>query len=200
MSTPLPPGARENHIILAAIDDELGPYFDDLPYKLMGVGKVNAAYTAARAILDINRPKPKLVINFGTCGSPDLPAGTLVQCVQFVQGDMNCEPLGYQAGITPFESVPYRLDVPARVPGMKKARCITRDQFVNQVYEPEPGIAEVVDMEAYAIAKVCFYEKIPFICVKAVSDPLNSNSWECRKGDFGAKFREVYDRLFPPAT
>ena len=34
-------------------------------------------------------PMPKLVINYGTAGSRDLPIGELVDCTKFVQRDMN---------------------------------------------------------------------------------------------------------------
>ena len=45
--------------------------------------------------------------------------------------------------------------------------CATGDSFV----ESEIGVkADVVDMEAYAIAKVCYLESIPFACFKYISD------------------------------
>ena len=45
--------------------------------------------------------------------------------------------------------------------------CATGDSFV----ESDIGLkADVVDMEAYAIAKVCYQESIPFACFKYISD------------------------------
>ena len=45
--------------------------------------------------------------------------------------------------------------------------CATGDSFVKS----EIGLkADVVDMEAYAIAKVCYLEAVPFACFKFISD------------------------------
>ena len=41
---------------------------------------------------------------------------------------------------------------------------------------PTKGIIDVVDMEAYAIAKVCKLENIQFKCFKYISDKADGNA------------------------
>lgn len=183
-------------LILAALPQELASHFGDIPTVMFtGVGKVNAARVAQKGIME---HRPKMVVNFGTCGSYDREAGALVSCVQFVQTDMKCMALGFDAGVTPFETVPMRLEIPYRTPGIERARCLTQDRFVKPPYDPDEGaMPEVFDMEAYAIAKVCFFEKVPFICVKYVTDAGDPAEWEKNCGKAAEAFRSAYDELFP---
>src|SRR5688572_14294046 len=70
-----------------------------------GIGKVNAAYRLARALGQYRATHAALprVVNFGTVGSPTLPAGSVVGCRRFVQRDMDVSGLGFPIGTTPFE-------------------------------------------------------------------------------------------------
>ena len=184
-------------VVLSALRQELDGLFEGLPVVWTGVGKVNAVCAATGAILLF---KPKLIVNFGSAGSNDVAPGSLLNCTQFVQYDIDCSPLGVLPGETPFETVPARLEVPNRVPWLPKARCLTLDRFVTAKLDPEKGIPELYDMEAYAIAKACFYGKTPFVSVKYVSDSGSADEWKanCSKG--AKLFREVYDRLLAGTT
>ena len=62
--------------------------------------------------------------------------------------------------------------------------CGSGDSFVTSNIEMD---VDVVDMEAYAIAKICKKENIKFRCFKFISDEANENAkidWieNCRKG------------------
>jgi adenosylhomocysteine nucleosidase len=53
---------------------------------------------------------------------------------------------------------------------------------------------DVVDMEAYAIAKVCLLENIEFKCFKYISDNANDNAnidWN-ENLELGAKAFQIY--------
>ena len=68
--------------------------------------------------------------------------------------------------------------------------CGTGDSFVTSGY----GInTDVVDMEAYAIAKVCFINKIEFISFKYITDDGSPDDWKhnCSKGI--KLFQEILD-------
>lgn len=151
-----------NDIVLIAIREEA----PDLSYMMnlfyTGIGKVNAAITAGEVIA---KYRPKRVINFGTAGGITVGPG-LHQCTQFVQRDMSCEALGFVPGQTPFES-----SVTIGTPGMT---CSTGDNFVMnpQLHIP----TDLVDMEAYAIAKACEKYHVEFLCFKYVSDQANSTA------------------------
>ena len=56
--------------------------------------------------------------------------------------------------------------------------CATGDSFINS---DDSHSGDVVDMEAYALAKVCFKYEIPFISFKYISDGADtaaSMDWE----------------------
>src|SRR6187549_2369344 len=85
-----------------------------VPVLYTGIGKVNAAYRLARALAQHQSEHGRLprVVNFGTAGSPSLPAGSVVSCHRFVQRDMDVSGLGFPIGTTPFEEVPAMLEFP----------------------------------------------------------------------------------------
>ena len=145
-------------VVLIAIPEEAPlelQYRDDVFFT--GVGKVNAALCTARII---EQYKPKHVINFGTAGGITVGTG-LYQCTRFVQRDMDCKALGFEAGQTPYE-FEIALGTTAGL------TCSTGDNFVS---DPALAIpADIVDMEAYAIAKVCQHYNIEFVCFKYITD------------------------------
>ena len=123
-----------------------------------GVGKVNAAACTAEII---HRYQPQQIINFGTAGGITVGAG-LHEATRFVQRDMLCTELGVAPGQTPFES-----DVMIEL-GTAGLICSTGDNFVSDNALEIP--ADLVDMEAYAIAKVCQRSGVAFQCWKFVTD------------------------------
>jgi adenosylhomocysteine nucleosidase len=151
-----------NDLILIAIREEAPELSHMMNVFYTGAGKVNAAITAAELIV---KYQPKRIINFGTAGGITVGTG-LHECSQFVQRDMNCEALGCEPGQTPFET-----DVAIGTPGLT---CSTGDNFVM---DPQLLIpADLVDMEAYAIAKACKKHHVEFLCFKYVSDQANATA------------------------
>jgi adenosylhomocysteine nucleosidase len=140
-----------------------------IPVLYTGVGKVNAAYALTRRLAEYARAGARMpqVINFGTVGSQSLPTGAIVECHGFIQRDMDVTGLGVPMGVTPFEESSARLEFPrvfAQLPG---AVCGTGDSFVTSKLAME---CDVIDMESYALAKVCFLERVAFTAVKYVTD------------------------------
>ena len=175
-------------VLISALRDETQGLFDDiLPVVYSGVGKVNAALTAAKVIEQYN---PKLIINFGTAGSHAVEPHTLVDCNKFIQRDMHVKELGFDFAVTPFEEdVPTVLEFSSS--GGMNMTCGTGDNFVAS--SDELG-CDVVDMEAYAIAKACHLAGVSFVSYKYITDGANENAAEqwlanCKKG--AAKFLEV---------
>lgn len=153
-----------NDIVLIAIRDE-APELAQLPHVFCtGVGKVNAALAAARLI---ERHRPKRIWNFGTAGGITVGAG-IHQCTHFVQRDMDVGPLGFSLGQTPYEE-----HVVLSV-GNGGLTCSSGDSFVT---DPKLAIpADLVDMEAYALAKACQSTSTEFICYKFISDRADNGS------------------------
>ena len=152
-----------NDLILIALKAEAPELSFSMKVFYTGVGKVNAAMTAAELIA---KHSPKRVINFGTAGGVSVKSG-FHQVSKFVQRDMMCCELGSLPGQTPFEDT-------IIIDNGEGLTCSTGDNFVTDSNLLIP--ADVVDMEAYAIAKVCKKHKIEFLCYKFVSDGANEDS------------------------
>ncbi len=168
-----------------------------IPVLYTGVGKVNAAMVLTRALAQhrhAGRPLPR-VVNFGSAGSGRLATGAVVACTAFEQRDMDVSGLGFEAGITPFESVPAVLVVASPFGDLPTATCGTGDSF-------ETGSralrCDVVDMEAYALAKVCHVEGATFACAKYVSDGADhaaASDWQANLHRAADRFVELYRGL-----
>jgi adenosylhomocysteine nucleosidase len=155
-------------IVLVAIREEAPDLAHMMNLFYTGVGKVNAAMVASEVIA---KYRPQRIINFGTAGGITVPPG-FYQCTQFVQRDMTCEALGCVPGQTPFETDVY-------LGNSTGLTCSTGDNFVMNPNLEIP--ADLVDMEAYAIAKACAKYGVEFVCWKYISDQANQtahNDWQ----------------------
>ena len=156
-------------LILVAIEEELNrSKFPNHQIEYVGVGKVNAVFNTLKAI---EKHSPQQIINFGTAGTLDEKIKGLVEVSSFFQRDMDASPLGFKVGQTPFEE-----DVEITF-GREGVTCGTGDMFVTST----PTLkTDIVDMEAFAIAKVCKLKNIDFRCFKFISDNADSeakNDW-----------------------
>lgn len=140
-----------------------------IPVLYTGIGKVNATYALTRRLAQYAHaavPMPQ-VINFGTVGSRRRPTGTVLECNGFVQRDMDVTGLDVPLGVTPFEDIPARLEFPPVFDRLPRGVCGSGDSFVMSEAAME---CDVVDMEGYALAKVCWIERVAFTSVKYVTD------------------------------
>lgn len=187
-------------LVLVALADEIGDVLAQHGAEVVvtGVGKINAAYATARAIA---LHRPALCINFGTAGSASYSAHTLVECTRFVQRDMDVTPLGFARGVTPFDAGPAVLQVPRRLPALAEGICGSGDNFETSLGKEERELVErptVIDMEAYAIAKVCLAEGLPFVSVKYITDGGDeqaSDDWASNLPRAAARFVEAFEAL-----
>lgn len=169
-----------------------------IPVLYTGVGKVNATYALTRRLAEYVRagaPMPR-VINFGTAGSHRHLTGTILECHAFVQRDMDVTGLGVPLGVTPFEDVPARLEFPALFPHLPPGVCGSGDSFVMSEGTLE---CDVVDMEAYALAKVCWLEQVVFTSVKYVTDGADhaaGQDWHSNLKLAADQFLSLYRQLF----
>jgi adenosylhomocysteine nucleosidase len=183
-------------VVVMALEAESDGVFERaaVPVLYCGVGKVNAAIALTRELLrhaHAGRPMP-LVLNFGTAGSRVHRAESLLACHEFVQRDMDVSGLGFPLGVTPFDSAPPRLRVEPRFTHLPAAVCGTGDSFSMAAGGAD---CEVLDMEAYALAKVCLIEKAPFACVKYVTDGADHDAadhWKRNVHRAAEAFLELY--------
>ena len=193
---------KEDILIVCALEQEVNGELADVlsdtrQIIYTGVGKVNATGQLTerlhRSHLHYMPKMPKLVINYGTAGSRDLSIGELVDCTKFTQRDMDVTGLGFLKGQTPYEKeVPIIIDYDHVEfnPIGKKLRCGTGDNFVQ---DDTDTYSDVYDMEAYALAKVCFVYNVDFISFKYITDNVNEHSagdWEQNCSDGILKFKK----------
>ncbi|WP_050467746.1 phosphorylase family protein [Herbaspirillum chlorophenolicum] len=171
MSQPSNPFSRI--VILAALESELDAA--DAPPNVevvyCGVGKVNAALHTAQRIL---AGKPELVINFGTAGKIDPLHDGLLEVAAVVQRDMMAMPLAPR-GVTPLVS---ETEQPARLEsGYPGVVCGTGDSFVTATDDwlLQQKI-DLVDMELFAIARVCRHFGVPWRAFKFITDGADDDS------------------------
>lgn len=145
-------------------DDRLGAHGHELLYT--GVGKVNAALALTHALATRERDG-LLVVNLGSAGSPVFRSGDVVQARHFFERDMDARAIGVPLGLTPFEDETH-IESSLLLPGLPQATCYTGDSFVT---EPHPHLdLEIIDMEAYAMAKACQRLGVPFASLKFITD------------------------------
>ncbi len=162
-----------NRIFVAALKEET-PGLNFFYYT--GAGKINATYNLTK-LIEIY--KPDEVINFGTAGAISKNLEGIVECTKFYQRDMDVSALmNLKIGETPFDNIKEIIQ------SSNGYSCGTGDSFVTTSI---PIKVDVVDMEAYALAKVCKLENINFRCFKFISDNADDSAsidWEenCKKG------------------
>jgi adenosylhomocysteine nucleosidase len=162
-----------------------------------GVGKVNAAAALARRLTEMRctGDEQPLVVNLGTAGSRTIAAHTLVACNRFAQRDMDVSGLGFAPGVTPFDETPPVIEFPVVLAQLPQVLCSTADSFATHRHDVA---GDVVDMEAFALARVCLAENARFACAKYVTDGADSDSathWEAALDAAARAFVDVYEIL-----
>lgn len=152
------------YIIVTALEDEAQGLETYAPVIHTGIGKINACIKLYEAILKF---QPELVLNYGTAGGITDLVG-LHKIAHFVQVDMDVRGLDFPRGITPLmnEQLPVKTGL---VLG-------TGDSFITNAEKQLEGLGveiDLVDMEGYALDKVCQHHGVDFEAYKFISDNAN---------------------------
>ena len=153
-------------LIVSALSEEVHGL--DESVLITGVGKINATKSLER---ELSKQLPDLVINYGTAGktTESLSVGDLHEVGKFVQRDMMVTELGFKEYETPFDAT-YIIEN-----GRSDLTCGTGDSFWTPKNKKN---FEIVDMEAYALAKVCQDHGVEFRCFKFISDGGDPDEWK----------------------
>jgi len=159
-------------LVVVALESEYKN--SELNILYTGVGKLNAMLALANNFEKWGRPSQ--IINYGTAGTVNKKHSGLVEVDIIIQRDMIAEPQAPR-GITPFSNIEN-----AGAIMLETGTDITLgtgDSFV-QGYDPwfEYASIDIVDMEAYALAKFAKNRNIPFRCFKYVSDFADKNAMD----------------------
>ncbi|MDD9147630.1 5'-methylthioadenosine/S-adenosylhomocysteine nucleosidase [Sporolactobacillus sp. CQH2019] len=157
-----------------------------------GIGKVNAAMGTT---LLIDRFQPDIIINTGSAGGtdPDLEIGDVVISSAVIHHDVDATAFGYQPGQVPQMPASFLPDrklvalaekaASGMFGGHRTVRGLiaTGDSFMS-----DPGRIgklkslfpemKAVEMEAAAIAQVCYQFGVPFLIVRSLSDIAGKES------------------------
>lgn len=142
-----------------------------------GIGKVNAAIAT---LTMIEQFKPNMIINTGVAGGTGGKARIMdvVVASRVAYHDVWCGPdtiHGQAAECPRFFVCPLPDDVVNGIPGVKRGLIASGDIFVahrevvDKILATYPD-AVAVDMESAAIAHVCHLKKVPFVCLRVISD------------------------------
>jgi adenosylhomocysteine nucleosidase len=183
-------------VVMIALAAESAGVFEaaGVPVIYCGVGKVNAAIALTRELTRYSlhrQPMPR-VINFGSVGSRCHDTGALVGCHEFVQRDMDVSGLGFALGVTPYDDTPSFLSFDPLFTDLPSAVCGSGDSFSTTDVAID---CAVVDMEAYALAKVCWVHGASFGCAKYVTDGADhgaANEWHRNVSNAAAEFLRLF--------
>lgn len=159
-------------LYIMAVDNEYGPALRARIKPLMtGVGPVEAAiavslYLAERAAAGI---LPELVVSLGSAGSARLAQTEVYQADSVSYRDMDASAVGFEPGVTPFLGLPAILPLGPFVPGVPRASLSTGGNMVSGADYARIA-ADMVEMETYAVKRVCQRFDIPLIALRGISD------------------------------
>ncbi len=152
-----------------------------------GIGKTHSAYVATALI---ERIRPDALLNVGVAGGLDVPFGTLVVGSKIAYHDVDVTAFHYPYGQIPGAPDAFDADegllLSARKAfntlsyAFKEGTILTGDQFVKGRSSITKALslnpqALAVDMEAAAIAHVAWLEALPFLCIRTISDELDTD-------------------------
>lgn len=169
----------------------------------IGVGKVNALINTIFAGV----ANPSIIVNIGAVGSNKFKFGDVVSVNRFIQRDFDLTVLGEDKYSnkddvfelnTPFIDIKFENQQLNNIikEEMKASGMIVRDVIScgtgdSLVTNPNYQDYDVVDMEAFAIAKYCKITNLPFFCFKVISDGSDdtAKSWD-------ENLKEINEKLF----
>lgn len=186
-------------LVVMALREESQGQFEraGVPVLFTGVGKVNAAHALTRKLAELRAGRRAMphVVNFGTAGSNVHRTGTLLACHAFFQRDMDVTALGFERGTTPYDEAPAVIEHAVTIDELPRGTCSTADSFETGGHTIS---ADVMDMEAYALAKVCWIENVRFSSVKYVTDGADhaaAADWRANMARAAVEFLRVYRAL-----
>lgn len=161
-------GGRRTLFVMAT-DHEYGPKLRTrIDPLITGVGVVEAAAVTAAVLAGFVEP-PDLVVSLGSAGSRRKPLGEVFQISQVSWRDVDASPLGFARGVTPFLDVAPVQPLATPLRDWPTATLSTGSDIVTgDAYDRID--ADLVDMETWAVLRVCQRAGIPLMGLRGVSD------------------------------
>ena len=157
------------------------------------VGPVEAALHMTQ-YLALNE-KPDLVVSLGSAGSAVLEQAKVYQVRSVSYRDMDASPFGFEKGTTPFLDLPAEVKMKHQIPEIESATLSTGANVVSgDAYKLV--LADMVDMETWAIMRSCMAYDVPMVGLRGISDGADPVS----KYSDWTKYLEVIDQRLGDAV
>ncbi len=119
--------------------------------------------------LKANKQLPDLIISLGSAGSRELVQTEIYQATSVSYRDMDASLLGFEKGKTPYLDQPAKLELSPLIPGLKQADLSTGAKVISGS-DYDAIDAQMVDMESFALKRVCQTFDLPLIAIRGISD------------------------------
>lgn len=171
----------------------------------IGVGPIEASYNTTKAIMNAIKEdkKPDIIFSVGSAGSASLEQSKLYQISSVSYRDMNAVAFGFDKGVTPFADYPASFDMPCLFSDIPKASLSTGGDIIDTQGTSGRSFndidADAVDMETYAIKRICDGFSIPVIGIRGISDGQEPSegykTWEEYLHIIDKNIAAFYERL-----
>lgn len=156
-----------------------------------GIGKVNAAMSTTILLQEF---KPDVVINTGSAGGydPELEVGAIVISDEVRHHDVDCRVFNYEMGQVPQMPAAFKADERLMNVALESVKEIGEHQYAvglicsGDSFMSDPERVEAVrkhfpqmtacEMEAAAVAQVCYQFNTPFVVIRSLSDIAGKES------------------------
>jgi adenosylhomocysteine nucleosidase len=157
-------------LYLMAAPAEFGPHLAARISPIMiGIGPVEAAIATTRALMERRDNLPGLVVNLGSAGSNRLEQCRVYQATSVSYRDMDASALGFPRGETPLLDQPATLGLVPVIRGLTPATLSTGANVVTgSGYQSV--VEDMVDMETFAVKRVCQTFGVPLLGLRGISD------------------------------
>lgn len=186
-------------LYLMAAEAEYGPHLRArITPVMIGIGPVEAAVNATRALAARQAELPSLVVSLGSAGSQRLQQCAVYQAISVSYRDMDASALGFPRGETPLTGLPATLPLEPLVKGLVPATLSTGGNVVSG--EAYDAIAEdMVDMETWAVLRACMGYNVPLLALRGISDGKEEltgmASWTQYLGVIDERLAEAVDLI-----
>lgn len=159
-------------LYVMAAPAEYGPHLRSrISPLLTGIGPVEAAIALTRALATAD-PLPALVVSLGSAGSQRLEQCEVYQAISVSYRDMDASALGFPKGQTPLLDLPPTLPLHPLIDGFVGATLSTGANVVSgPAYSAVPE--DMVDMETFALLRVCQTFGVPLLALRGISDGVH---------------------------
>jgi adenosylhomocysteine nucleosidase len=196
----LVPISGRNVLFVMAADPEYGPHLRARFTPLMtGVGPIEAAMKSALALGALARAgtRPDLVVCLGSAGSQVCPLGEVFQVSSVSWRDIDASPFGFTKGVTPL--IDHPVDIPLVTPLPIAAARLSTGGDVLSGDRYRAIDADMVDMETFALARVCALFDVQLMGLRGISDgpepPTGLHDWTNLLGHLDEQLAKAVDML-----